>query len=510
MPKLLIDGEKLKLEDVVRVAGDVDYTVSISSEAKKLMQKSRDMVKKFLVEGAVVYGITTGFGKFANRRIATEDIETLQYNLIRSHSVGAGEPLPAEVVRAMLLLRANALAKGYSGIRPSTVETLLSMLNKNCLPVIPSKGSVGASGDLIPLAHMVLAMIGQGVVNYNGKRYEGKKGLELAGIKPATLTAKEGLALINGTQMMSAYGSLILGRADNILRTADIIAAMTTDALNGTTAAFDEKLSRVRPHPGQILVAKNMRRLMKGSRIRHSHIKCERVQDAYSLRCIPQVHGASRDAYRYVRDVLSIELNSATDNPLLFSETGEVLTGGNFHGQPLALALDFIGIALSEIASISERRTERMVNPALSGLPPFLTENGGLNSGLMIAQYASAAMASENKVLAHPASVDSIPTSGNQEDHVSMGSISARKAWMIAENVEYCLSVELLCAAQALDFHRPKKSSPALEAVHSLVRKRVPYLGVDRILHNDLMTIHELLCAGEILAAAEKKIKRVD
>ncbi len=461
-----------------------------------------------------------------------EDIEQLQENLIFSHAAGTGDMLPIEIVRAMMVLRINALAKGYSGIRLSTVELLLDMLNHGIIPVIPSQGSVGASGDLVQLAHLVLAMMGKGKVIRNKKNQvsgerkaiikkteitDAATALRRCGLQPVRLTAKEGLALINGTQMMTAYAALAVYQAKLLAKTADIASAVSVETLRGSDTAFDERIHRLRPYKGQMDAAKNMRRLMRNSELRESHRQDDpRVQDAYSIRCIPQVHGASRDVFDFIYDKVSIEINSANDNPLIFPEDGIHLEGGNFHGQPMAFAMDFLAIALSELANISERRIERLVNGSLSGLPRFLTPNGGLNSGLMIAQYTAASLVSENKVLAHPASVDSIPTSANQEDHNSMGSISAQKAWRVLKNTQTVIAIELLCACQGMDFARtlnrtkPLKSGAGTEAAYQFVRRHIKHLEKDRVLYDDIQKALALIEDGSVLNTVEKRIGSLD
>lgn len=425
--------------------------------------------------------------------------------------MGVGEYLSNESVRAMMLLRINALAKGYSGIRLSTLKTLMDMLNRGVIPRVPSQGSLGASGDLVPLAHMVLVMLGEGEAIYNGEILPGAKAMEKAGIKPVVLEAKEGLALINGTQAMSAVGSLALAKAINLSKISDICGALSMEALNGIIDAFDEKVQAVRPHPGQKLCAANIRKLVKDSEfiLRQGELK---VQDAYVLRCMPQVHGAVKDALSHVKDVMEIEINSATDNPLIFPDEGRVISGGNFHGEPVAINMDYMGIAVSEMADISERRIERLVNPHLNeGLPAFLTGNGGLNSGLMISQYTAASLVSENKVLAHPASVDSIPSSANQEDHVSMGTIAARKAVKIVENTRNVLAIELLCATQAIDLRRAKMGRRArlgrgTRAAYELVRETVPQIVEDRVLSDDVKTLAKLIDSGQLTKAVEESV----
>ncbi len=513
MKSLVLDGNSLTIEDVYRCStGSVP--VAVAPSAKKNMNASRKVVERWIQDGETVYGVTTGFGELSNVRISKEHIGKLQENLIRSHSAGTGEPLPAEIVRAMMVLRLNAVAKGFSGIRVETAEFIGDVYNAGIIPVIPSKGSVGSSGDLAPLAHLVLACIGEGKVFYKNAVMDAALALKKAGLKPLKLAAKEGLALVNGTQMMSAFGSLAVHESKELCKIADIAAAMSTEALKGSDTAFDDRIHVLRPHVGQRDSAANLRTLMAKSEIRESHRHGDpRVQDAYSIRCIPQVHGASRDAIGYVYNVISTELNSATDNPLIMPKEQEHLEGGNFHGQPLALALDFLAIALSELANISERRIERMVNGNLSGLPRFLTAESGLHSGMMIAQYTAAALVSENKVLAHPASVDSIPTSANQEDHNSMGSISAQKVWQILQNVRTVLAIECMVAAQGLDFSgihpktkRSMKSGAGLEAVRNVLRRHIPHLDGDRVLHDDIQTSIHLLKNGSLLRAVEKTI----
>ncbi len=526
MQSYTLDGNSLTIPQISAIA--VDFAeVHLKPSSKRAIYASRKLIDDWVQHGESIYGVTTGFGEFSNVRIAPHDLAQLQENLIVSHAAGAGDPLAPEIVRAMMVLRINALAKGFSGIRLSTVETLMEMLNRNILPVIPSQGSVGASGDLVQLAHLVLAMIGRGKVYINaGKknsRIAGSAGvLRKHGLAPVKLAAKEGLALINGTQMMTAFASLAADRSMQLLKTADIAAAISVEALRGSDKAFDNRIHALRPYRGQRNAASNMRRLMYGSMLRESHrTNDRRVQDAYSIRCIPQVHGASRDAVEYVYEKVSIEINSANDNPLIFAKDRIHLEGGNFHGQPIALAMDFLAIALAELANISERRIERLVNGSLSGLPRFLTARGGLNSGLMIAQYTAASLVSENKVLAHPGSVDSIPTSANQEDHNSMGSISAQKAWRVLKNVQTVLAIEMLCACQGLDFarklnveqgERSPHAGPALragegtEAAYSVFRKSIPFMDRDRILYDDIQKALCLVDGKSIVQAVERKI----
>lgn len=500
-----VDGRSLAIADVVAVARN-GTPVLLSDDARARIVESSSHVDDLLQRERPVYGVTTGFGRFADVVICPDDTAVLQRNLLLSHACGVGEFLPEEVVRAILLLRANALACGYSGVRVEVVEALIAMLNAGVHPEVPSQGSVGSSGDLAPLAHTMLPLIGEGKAEYHGKLLPGALAMESAGIPTLQLRAKEGLALINGTQVMTAIGALAVYDAQRLAKTADVAAAMSAEALKATTAAFDERISAARPHAGQRASASNLRRLMERSEIRESHKSCPKVQDAYSLRCAPQVHGAARDAIEYARRVVEIELNSATDNPLIFPPDGDVISGGNFHGEPVGMAMDFLGIAVSELASISERRAERMVNPQLSGLPPFLTEHGGLNSGMMIAQYVAAALVSENKVLAHPAVVDSIPTSGNQEDHVSMGTIAARKARRIVGNVLNVLAIETMCAAQGIDFLAPLSPGIGSSAAHKAVRGVVCHLNEDRVIADDIGLVRGLIESGELLCEVESAV----
>ncbi len=504
MNMVSIDGNNLSMEDFIKVVRH-GYKVELSRDAIERVENSRKIVDEFIEEEKVVYGITTGFGKFSDVTISKEETKLLQKNLITSHACGVGKALDEEVVRAIMLLRANALAKGYSGVRLSTLNTLIDMLNKGVHPIIPEKGSLGSSGDLAPLAHMVLVMIGEGEAIYNGEILAGHEAMNRAGIKPIELTSKEGLALINGTQVMTAIGGLTVYDSINLAKHADIISALTIEALNGITDAYDYKLHSIRPHKGQINTAKNLMNLLKGSQMTSKQGQI-RVQDAYTLRCIPQIHGASKDAIEYVLEKVLIEFNSATDNPLIFADSKEVISGGNFHGQPMALSFDFLGIALSEIANVSERRLERLVNPALSGLPAFLIKKGGLNSGFMIVQYSAASLVSENKVLAHPASVDSIPSSANQEDHVSMGTIAARKAREIFNNTRKVLAMELLAACQAIDLRGKKALGKGTEIAYNIVREHVSTLEEDRIMYEDINTCEDIIKSSKILNKVEEEI----
>ncbi len=499
---LAIDGQSLDLDGLEAVARG-GRAVALAASAREAVRASRRVVDDAVARGAVVYGVTTGFGNFADVHVPVDRLRELQLNLIRSHAAGVGAPLAEAETRGLMLLRANVLAKGFSGVRLETLELLVELLNRRVHPVVPSQGSVGASGDLAPLAHLALALVGEGECLFGGHRLPGAEALRASGLAPLVLEPKEGLALINGTQLTTAVGGLAAAEALRLARSADVVGALTLDALEGTDVAFDPRIHAARPHPGQAVSARNLRRLLAGSAVRESHRDCGRVQDAYSLRCMPQVHGAARDALGYVARAHVVEMNSATDNPMVFAETGEILSGGNFHGQPVAIAADLLAIAAAELGAISERRTERLVNPSLSGLPAFLAREGGLHSGLMMAHVTAAALASESKSLAHPASVDSIPTSAGKEDHVSMGPTAAWKASRVVANTGRVLAVELLAACEALDFRRPLRSSDALEAVHARVRQSVPTHGQDRVLGPEIEALALLLRTGAILDAAE-------
>ena len=505
--RIVVNGQNLTIDQVVMVARE-GWAVEIDSAAVERIKRSREIVEEFVRREEVVYGVTTGFGRFSDVAISKDETEALQRNLIVSHACGVGEGFAKDVVRAIMLLRINTLCRGYSGVKLETLNLLAEMLNRGVHPVIPEKGSLGASGDLAPLAHMVLVMLGEGRAEYGGEVLEGAEALKRAGLEPCTLSSKEGLALINGTQAMSAVASLTLYDAMMLVKMADIAASLTLEALNGIIDAFDERIHRVRGHRGQIISAGNIRDLVAGSTFITRQGE-KRVQDAYALRCTSQVHGACRDAVEYTAGIIETEINAVTDNPLIFPDSSDVLSGGNFHGEPVALAMDFLGIALSELANISERRIERLVNPQLSnGLPAFLTPNGGLNSGFMITQYAAAALVSENKVLAHPASVDSIPSSANQEDHVSMGTISARKGAQIKENLANVLAIEYLAAAQAMDLRGTGKMGKGTRPVYDLLRSRVKPLGQDRIMHTDMHSALELVLSGKPVRVAEEAIGR--
>ena len=503
MDDVALTGTGLAVEDVERVAVG-GATAVLAPEAVEKIAASRALIDRAVDSGTPTYGVNTGFGRFVDVAISREDTGRLQLNLLRSHACGVGDPFPVEVVRGAMLLRANALATGASGVRRETVELLLAMLNAGVHPVVPSRGSLGASGDLAPLAHLALPLVGEGIAELGGEVLPGGEALRRAGLEPEVLEAKEGLALINGTQFMAAIGALVLSRARRLVRIADAAAAQSVEAVRASRTPFAPEIQALRPHPGQVDSAANLYALLDSSEINESHRWCGRVQDAYSLRCSPQVHGACRDAIAYAWSVIAIEVNAATDNPLVFAERDEVLSNGNFHGEPVAIALDTLKIAMAELAGISERRIERMVNPTMSeGLPPFLTEQGGLNSGFMIPHYVAASLVAENKVLCHPASVDSIPTSAGQEDHVSMGATSAVHAWQVCANVERVLAVELLCGAQGIDFLAPLKPGPGIAALHAALRERSPHLGDDRSLAVDIETVAEGIRDGSLVAAVE-------
>jgi len=500
---LQLTGRDLTVDNVVSVARS-GRLVTLAADAADRMRASLAVITRVVGEGRAVYGVTTGFGDLANVSIEPGQVAELQRNLVRSHAAGVGDTLPVEVVRAMMLLRANGLAVGLSGVRPELAELLCGMLNAGVHPLVPSRGSVGASGDLAPLAHMANVLIGEGeVVTADGTR-PGGDALRAAGLTPVVLGPKEGLALLNGTQLMAALATLALLDGVRLAHAADVIGAMSLEAMQGTATAFDEGLIGARPHPGQVAVAGHLRRLLAGSDIGDSHrSSAHRVQDAYSLRCMPQVHGAVRDALDQLQRVLDVELNAVTDNPLVFPD-GRIVSGGNFHGEPLALAIDYAKIALAELASISERRTARLVDAHLSGLPPFLSEAPGLQSGLMIVQYTAAALVNEMQTLTHPSSVDTIPTSASQEDHVSMGATGALHLREVLDRTEAVLAIETLCAAQGLDFHAPVLPAPPIGRAHARVRARVAHLAADRAPAPDISAIRELLRTGELLAAADE------
>ena len=501
--KIIINGSDLDIIKIIQVARE-GYEIELSPEAVKSIEISRNIVKNIVKEEKTVYGINTGFGKFSDVKISSDDCKILQKNLILSHACGFGPLLSREEVRAIMLLRINALSKGYSGISLKTLKTLIEMLNKGVHPSIPEKGSLGASGDLAPLAHMVLPMLGEGEVEYKGIVMTSRDAMIEAGIEIIDLTYKEGLALINGTQVMTAVGALVLYDAMRLLKISDIAAALTIEALSGITDAYDRRIHELRPHNGQLTTASNLLKLLEGSDYTSTQGEL-RVQDAYTLRCIPQIHGASKDAVNYVLDKVLIEINSVTDNPIITLE-GDVISGGNFHGQPIALAMDFLGIALSEIANVSERRLERLVNHQLNDLPPFLTKEGGLNSGFMITQYSAAALVSENKILAHPASVDSIPSSANQEDHVSMGTIAAVKSRRILENAFRVLATEILAACQAIDFREKKSLGKGTDIAYNRIRKEIEFIEKDTIMYKVLDSCQRIIKEADFLESIDKNI----
>ncbi|KAI1301718.1 Histidine ammonia-lyase [Halotydeus destructor] len=504
---LYLDGHTLDTEEFINL-GHGCTAIKLTAEAEEKVKEGRDLLEHLLNEDRIVYGINTGFGKFANTIIDKKDLEALQVNLIRSHAAGVGNPLTPERVRRLLALRINVLAKGYSGISIETLNQLIDAFNASCLPWVPEKGTVGASGDLAPLAHLALGMLGEGRMwspesGWGEARYV----LESHNLKPIKPKPKEGLALLNGTQLITSLGAEAVEKAVSIARQADVVAALTLEVLKGSTRAFDSDVHRIRPHHGQTMVAKRLRSLLHSdihpSEIAESHRFCNRVQDAYTLRCCPQVHGISHDTISFVRDIIVTEMNSATDNPLVFAERSEIISGGNFHGEYPAKALDYLAIGVHELASMSERRTERLINPALSGLPAFLVENGGLNSGFMLAHCTAAALVSENKVLCHPATVDSLPTSAGTEDHVSMGGFAARKALDVVENVEKVVAIELLAACQAIEFLRPLKTTEPLEHVYRLVRSVAKAWDTDRFMAPDIDAVTKLLQEQKIWHAVE-------
>jgi len=492
MKYITIDGENLKLEQLEQVAYG-KALVKLSQKAIPKINHCRRYVEEIVKKGETVYGINTGFGKLCRVKISPAEIEKLQKNLVLSHAIGVGPVFCDEEVRAAILLQANVLTKGYSGVRVEVIDSLIKLLNSGITPMVPEKGSVGASGDLAPLSFIALVLIGEGWAFYKKRLLSGKEALRKAGLKPLKLSAKEGIALINGTEMMTGLGVLTLLKAERLARLADMAGALSCEAALATPVAFDEDLQKVRAHKGQKIVARNLIQLMKNSQIREFHKACPKVQDPYSFRCMPQVHGAVRDVLGYVRSVLEIEVNSVTDNPLIFPEKKKIISGGNFHGEPVALALDFLGIALSELASISERRIACLMDPSITDLPAFLISEPGINSGLMMAQTTAAALVSENKILAHPASVDSIPTSLNQEDHVSMGTIASRKAREIANNTEEVLAIEFLCAYQGINFRSPLKPGIGTNKIFNRIKQRVKEIKEDRILVGDLVKIKELM-----------------
>jgi histidine ammonia-lyase len=509
MKEILLGMDGMSLEDLVAIARE-GCTVRLTEESKDRIINARKMVEKWVTEEKVIYGVTTGFGALSDVTISKEDTQRLQENILMSHAAGAGDILNKETVRAVMALRIKDPARGHSGICLETVIRIMDLLNRDVCPVVPEKGSVGASGDLAPLAHLCLVLIGQGEAFHEGQRISGIEALQKCGLNPLQLKAGEGLALVNGTQVMTAIGGLSVYDSINLSKMTDIAAAMSLEVLMGSKTEFDQRIHHVRPHPGQAAAAENMDRITKDSEIITSHKDCSRIQDAYTLRCSPQVHGASKDAITYARKVIETEMNSSTNNPLIFPESQEFLLGGNFHGQPVALALDFVCMAVSELANISERRIERLVNPQLSGLPAFLVSDGGLNSGFMLAQYTAASLVSENKVLSHPASVDSIPTSANKEDHVSMGTISARKLREIVRNTEHVIAIELLCGAQAMDLFTNMKPGEGTLIAYKIIRDKIPHLEKDRIISKDIETMVHLMRSEKILKEVERVVGKLE
>ncbi len=521
MDTITLDGESLTLEQVLAVANGQPGApeVRLSEAAQAKVGRAAQAVAELLARGEVVYGVTTGFGAFKDRLIRREEVEPLQRNIIYSHAVGVGEPFDRRTTRAIMLIRANTLARGHSGIRPATLQLLLDLLNRGVHPVIPEKGSLGASGDLAPLAHMSLVLLGEGETEFQGRRLSGAEALQQANLQPVTLAAKEGLALTNGTAVMSAVGALETYRARRLSRVADIAGCLSLEALHGTPLAFDDRIHRLRPYPRQLNCAAYLRALLVNSDFTRHHDPTN-VQDAYTLRCIPQVHGAVRDAIAYARWALEIELNSVTDNPLIFidDQSGEitVLSGGNFHGEPIAIAMDYLGMAVTEMGNISERRIMRLTDEASNAhvLPPFLTRNGGLNSGFMITQYTAAALATENKVLSHPASVDTIPTSANVEDHVSMGCTAALQTRQINDNVERILAIELMAAAQGIDFRKETldqsvRLGQGTQPAYNLIREHVPFLQNDAIMYPYIEATRRLIATGQLVVAVNKHVQDV-
>lgn len=510
MKKLTLDGTSLQLSDLRPILDGATPALAIAPKARAAVKRARSLVEELVARNDAVYGLTTGFGKLKNVAIPERDLEELQENLVVSHCCGIGEPLEPAVVRVTQVLRLNGLVRGHSGIREELADALVRFFEKEFVPVVPRKGSVGASGDLAPLAHIAAAYMGHGDAWVGGKRRSARAALKSIGEPPLRLAAREGLALINGTEVIKALGVHAYWRAVNASKAADAIAALSIEALLGSVKPFDERFADLKGHAGHRRTSSNVRACLAGSAVLASHAECDRVQDPYSLRCIPQIHGAFKAALAHVGDVLSNEINSVTDNPIVFAERREVISAGQFHGQPLSIPLDYLAIALATLANVSERRIEQLVNPDLSRLPAFLTPKPGLNSGLMIAQVAAAALASENKPLAHPASVDTIPTSANQEDHVSMGVTAAHKALAIVENVEAVLAIEWICAAQAREFHRELRAGKGAEAAHAHLRKRVKALARDRYLHDDLTAARELVRDGSLVAAVEKAAGPLD
>lgn len=503
LPTLMLDGNTLTLEQIEQVSL-LGRKVGLHPEARARVETARALVDKVAAGDEPAYGINTGFGTLAEVRIDKKDLRQLQRNLILSHAVGVGAPLPVHEARALLLLRCNVLAKGFSGIRPTTIELGLELLNRGVTPVVPERGSVGASGDLAPLAHLALVFIGEGEAFVDGVRMPSKAALEKVGLTPVILEAKEGLTLVNGTQAMCAVGVHAQLKAEDLAELFDIAGSMTIEGMLGSHQPFIHEVYSVRPHAGHGKVATHMRELLAESELVKTHVDCDKVQDPYSMRCIPQVHGAAREALGFCRRILEIEVNAGTDNPLVFAQTGQIVSAGNFHGQPISLGLDVLAMGLTQLSAISERRVEQMVNPSLSGLPPFLAKNSGLNSGFMIAQVTSAALVAESRILCHPASVDSIPSSAGREDHVSMGMTAALKARQVVDHAKHVVAIELLVAAQAIDFRGAAKPGHGPHVAHQLIRSKVPHMETDRELHKDVAAVVALIDSGELLAAVRQ------
>ncbi|MCZ6601555.1 MAG: histidine ammonia-lyase [Planctomycetota bacterium] len=506
---LEISGRTLTVDQVDGILGGQTRRIALSPAAIRRIRQSRTALERLEAKGKPIYGINTGFGRLSNVQIPREKVDALQRNLILSHSAGVGPPLSMPETRLAMALRIHTLAKGHSAVRLELVESLIALFNKGVTPVVPEQGSVGASGDLAPLAHIALTLIGEGEAHYDGEVLTGGAALKKAGLTPLSPRSKEGLALVNGTQVSTAIAWRNVIAADRIARTADIAGALTLEALRGNPLPFDRGLSRLRPHPGHEKVAANVRSIIQGSEIRGADRRGAHLQDPYSIRCIPQVHGAARDTIDFVRGLVRQETETVTDNPLILSVGLRVISGGNFHGQAIGMGMDILAIALSTLGGISERRTERLLNPDTSGLPPFLAKEGGLHSGLMMAQVTAAALTAENKVLSHPISLDSVPTSGNQEDYVPMAPAAGRKAREIAQNVERILAIEILCACQGIDFLRPKKPGRGAAALHRAVRRKVPRLEGDRVLYGDIEAVRKLVADGEVLRAVQQVTGRI-
>lgn len=508
MKNFILDGKSLTIDQVYELANSKEEVkLSLSDEAKDKVELASNFVDEVSSKDSqTIYGINTGFGALANKKIPLDKLSTLQLNLIRSHCTGVGEPFDRIMTRAIMILRVNCLIQGHSGVKPETIDLIFKFIQHDILPIIPSQGSVGASGDLAPLAHMALSLIGEGDVVYKNQKITSLEVMKKLGLKPLNLKPKEGLALINGTTIMTALGVLAVYRVKKLIKLCDLAGAMTLDAMRGSIAAFDLDIANLKPHPGQIQVAQNVNNLLKDSKILNSHNDCHRVQDSYSLRCMPQVHGACRQTLKHAEEVISIEINSVTDNPLIFVDKNKVISGGNFHGEALALCMDYLSMGVSELSNILERRLEKMMNPSFSELPAFLTKDSGLNSGLMIAHVTVAALASENKTFCFPASVDSIPTSTDKEDHVSMGVTAGRKLHKIIENLESCIAIEFLCNTQALEFIDNVETSFVLKKVYNLIRKSVPKITQDRNFSIDIQNIKNLIKEDKILAEIENDI----